>query len=137
MFVAALDRTNPKPPAGIDNFAANLRVFGNLVQCGLLLGCYVSTLPNQVSGSGAGFWTLTSIGFALQLNALKVSSSRLAVEIATDALRICGIEGYRNDSPHSITRHLRDAHSAALMISNERILAGSGPMHLHYKDEAL
>jgi hypothetical protein len=30
VFVAPLDKTNPKPPAGIDNFAANLRVFGNL-----------------------------------------------------------------------------------------------------------
>jgi hypothetical protein len=29
VFIAPLDRTNPKPPAGIDNFAANLRVFGN------------------------------------------------------------------------------------------------------------
>ena len=31
VFVAALDRTNPKTPEGIDNFAANLRVFGNLM----------------------------------------------------------------------------------------------------------
>src|SRR5437868_11341372 len=44
-----------------------LRIFGNLIQCGLLVSCYLSTLPIQVSGSGAGFWTLTSIGFALWL----------------------------------------------------------------------
>jgi hypothetical protein len=29
VFVAPLDKTNPNPPAGIDNFAANLRVFGD------------------------------------------------------------------------------------------------------------
>jgi hypothetical protein len=29
VFVSPLDRTNPNPAAGIDNFAANLRVFGN------------------------------------------------------------------------------------------------------------
>src|SRR5262249_24591779 len=29
LFVAPLDKTNPKPPAGIANYAANLRVFGN------------------------------------------------------------------------------------------------------------
>jgi hypothetical protein len=29
VFVSPLDRTNPKPPAGITNFAANLRVFGD------------------------------------------------------------------------------------------------------------
>ena len=45
--------------------------------------------------------------------------------------------GYRNDSPYSVTRHLRDAHSAALMIGNERIHAGNGSMHLMYRDDAL
>src|SRR6266542_4399754 len=29
VFVSPLDNTNPKPPSGIQNFAANLRVFGN------------------------------------------------------------------------------------------------------------
>jgi hypothetical protein len=28
-FISPLDKTNPKPPAGIQNFAANLRVFGD------------------------------------------------------------------------------------------------------------
>jgi len=78
---------------------------------------------------------LSSVGFALKMNNLKVSSSRLVVDIVTQALRICGTAGYRNDSRFSVVRHLRDAHSAALMISNDRILSSSGPLHLVHKDE--
>ena len=34
---------------------------------------------------------------------------------------ICGMAGYKNDSPFSIGRHIRDLMSAPLMISNDRI----------------
>ena len=37
------------------------------------------------------------------------------------ALDVCGIMGFKNDTPFSVGRHLRDAMSAALMIANERI----------------
>ena len=53
------------------------------------------------------------------------------------ALRITGTTGYRNDSPSSVARNPRDAHSAALMIRNERIHAANGTLHLMYRDEAL
>ncbi|WP_374594013.1 acyl-CoA dehydrogenase family protein [Aquabacterium sp.] len=80
---------------------------------------------------------LSSVPFAVQLNHLKLNASELVAEICTKALRITGMTGYRNDSPYSVTRHLRDAHSAALMIGNERIHAANGALHLVYKDEAL
>ena len=35
---------------------------------------------------------------------------------------ICGIAGYRNDSKYSLSRHLRDAYGAALMVNNDRIM---------------
>jgi acyl-CoA dehydrogenase len=72
---------------------------------------------------------------AVQLNHLKLASSEQVADICTQALRIVGTTGYRNDSPYSITRHLRDAHSAALMIGNQRIHAGNGALHLVYGDE--
>jgi len=78
---------------------------------------------------------LSSLGFALKMNNLKVSASQLVVEIVTAALRITGTTGYRNDSEFSVVRHLRDAHSAALMIGNDRILANSGPLHLMHRDD--
>jgi acyl-CoA dehydrogenase len=79
---------------------------------------------------------LSSVGFAIAMNDLKVSASQAVVEIVTRALRICGTAGYRNDHKFSLTRHLRDAHSAALMIGNDRILANNAPLHLVFKDEA-
>ena len=80
---------------------------------------------------------LASLDFAIQSNHVKLAASELVAEICTQALRITGTTGYRNDSPYSVTRHLRDAHSAALMIGNERIHAGNGSMHLMYRDDAL
>lgn len=66
---------------------------------------------------------LGSIGFSVAMNNLKVAGSRLACEVVLEALRICGIQGYRNDSPFSIGRHLRDVMSAPLMIANDRVVS--------------
>lgn len=95
---------------------------------------YYDMLIQQPDG---GKDTLSSVGFALELNHLKINASELVAEICTKALRITGTTGYRNDSPYSVTRHLRDAHSAALMIGNERIHAANGALHLVYKDDVL
>ena len=80
---------------------------------------------------------LGSVACAIQLNHLKLMASELVADICTQALRITGTTGYRNDSPYSVARHLRDAHSAALMIGNERIHAANGALHLVYRDDAL
>ncbi len=80
---------------------------------------------------------LSTVACAIQLNHLKLMASELVADICTQALRITGTTGYRNDSPYSVTRHLRDAHSAALMIGNERIHASNGALHMVYRDEAL
>jgi acyl-CoA dehydrogenase len=69
------------------------------------------------------------------MNNLKVSASRLAPEIIGRALGVCGISGYRCDSPYSVGRHLRDALGAALMISNDRVLSANASMLLLHKDE--
>jgi len=66
---------------------------------------------------------LGAISFAVAMNNLKVTASRLASEVVMEALRICGIQGYRNDSPYSIGRHLRDVLSAPLMIANDRVVS--------------
>lgn len=79
---------------------------------------------------------LSSVSFAIAMNDVKLSASQAVVEIVTRALRICGTAGYRNDHKLSLTRHLRDAHSAALMISNDRIHSGNASLHLVFKDEA-
>lgn len=90
-----------------------------------------------VAAPDGGVDELSSQAFAVQMNHLKLGASELVADICTQALRITGTTGYRNDSPYSVTRHLRDAHSAALMIGNERIHAANGALHLTYRDEAI
>ena len=65
-----------------------------------------------------------------RLNDLKVSVSRLAVDVAETCLEICGMAGYQERSPLSIARVLRDLYSARLMIGNERILATNAQLAL-------
>lgn len=85
--------------------------------------------------SPEGNEALLTIGFALKMNNLKIASSTLMVQIVHQALLICGILGYKNDTKFSLGRHLRDAHSAQLMVGNDRIYAKSASMLLVYKDE--
>jgi acyl-CoA dehydrogenase len=79
--------------------------------------------------------TLAGLGFAIRMNNLKTSASRMAPEIVARALGVCGINGYRCDSPYAVGRHLRDAHGAALMISNDRVLSANAAMLLVHKDD--
>jgi acyl-CoA dehydrogenase len=83
----------------------------------------------------AGAQELLSMGWALKMNNLKVNASETAPQVVHKALQIIGVMGFKNDSKFSVTRHYRDALSAALMISNDRILAKSASMLLVFKDD--
>jgi acyl-CoA dehydrogenase len=78
---------------------------------------------------------LTSMAWSLRLNNLKIAASEAAPAIVHEALQIVGLAGYKNDSKFSMGRLYRDALSASLMISNDRIAAASGSMWLVFKDE--
>lgn len=68
-------------------------------------------------------------------NTLKVGASELVVRITDVALRICGIQGYMEPGDFYLSRHIRDAHSAAVMVNDDRILGSlstvvlAGPLH--------
>jgi acyl-CoA dehydrogenase len=74
--------------------------------------------------------TSPNLSFTIALNGLKISASRLVVDVVGGCLEVCGIAGYREDSPFSLGRHLRDAHGAALMVNNDRILANNAQLLL-------
>ncbi|WP_320201446.1 acyl-CoA dehydrogenase family protein [Agrobacterium sp. rho-13.3] len=78
---------------------------------------------------------LMSMGFAVAMNNVKICSSETVLEIINHAMLICGIMGYKNGTPYSLGRHLRDAHSAQLMISNDRILSNSAHLLLVQKQD--
>ncbi|MFZ0040279.1 MAG: acyl-CoA dehydrogenase family protein [Solirubrobacteraceae bacterium] len=64
---------------------------------------------------------LSTMGSTLRFNNLKIAASEQAGKISRGALDVCGIMGFKNDSPFSVGRHLRDTLSAPLMVANERI----------------
>jgi acyl-CoA dehydrogenase len=78
---------------------------------------------------------IASAAFAVAMNNLKTGSAQMAVQVINQCLLICGLAGYRNDTPYSLGRHLRDAHSAALMVSNDRILANTGNLLMALRDD--
>jgi acyl-CoA dehydrogenase len=78
---------------------------------------------------------LMSMGFAVAMNNVKICSSETILDIINHAMLICGIMGYKNGTPFSLGRHLRDAHSAQLMISNDRILGNSANLLLVHKQD--
>ncbi|MFO1023191.1 MAG: acyl-CoA dehydrogenase family protein [Planctomycetales bacterium] len=88
---------------------------------------YRDLLTSDPSEASTGF------GFSIRTNNLKLSSSQRIVEIVGQALLICGISGYRNDSKFSLSRHLRDAYGAALMVNNDRIAKLNATMLLASK----
>jgi acyl-CoA dehydrogenase len=83
---------------------------------------------------GPGRDELTTLARILRINNLKVTASEQTPRICLGALEICGIAGYRNDSPYSIGRLLRDALSGPLMIANERIHQTNANLLLVAKD---
>jgi acyl-CoA dehydrogenase len=103
----------------------------------------LQSLRMQVAGAAAEFDALgqdmdelTSMGWALKMNNLKIAASEAAPQIVHKTLQICGIVGYKNDSSFSVGRQYRDALSAALMIGNDRIASKSASMLLVFKDES-
>jgi acyl-CoA dehydrogenase len=78
--------------------------------------------------------TLNTMGYAVRVNNLKIAASEATAEIAQAALKVCGISGYRNGTPYSIGRHLRDSLSAALMIANERIHSTNATLLLVHRE---
>jgi acyl-CoA dehydrogenase len=71
-----------------------------------------------------------TVGYTTKLNLLKVAVSETALEVAGRSLRICGMAGYSELGPLSVSRILRDLHSAPLMVGNDRLLAITGELAL-------
>ena len=77
---------------------------------------------------------LSTMACALRFNNLKIAASEQAPRVCQSALGVCGIVGFKNDTPFSVGRHLRDTMSACLMIANERIHQTNASLLLIAKD---
>lgn len=76
-----------------------------------------------------------TIGFTVAMNNLKIAASTAVIEVVTDALRIVGLNGYREDHKLSMGRLLRDSFGPQLMVSNERIRLNNANLVLAYRGQ--
>lgn len=77
---------------------------------------------------------LSEMATILRFNNLKIAASEQSPRVCQEAMAVCGIVGYKNDTPFSVGRHLRDSMSARLMVANERIHATDASLLLIAKE---
>lgn len=78
---------------------------------------------------------LSSFGFVIRMNDLKIASSELLVQVVTGCLGVVGIAAYRNDSPFAMGRLLRDAYGALLQINNDRMYGTNAQLLLMARED--
>jgi acyl-CoA dehydrogenase len=129
----AFVRAQAGAPGSVPPTAARLSVLATELQA---MRSELTAATAEYSGmieSDTGSDDIHTVGYAIRINTLKISASERAPRICTAALGICGMAGYKNDTPFSVGRHLRDSLSAALMIANDRIHATNAGLLLVHK----
>ena len=128
-FIRAAARKTPgtQPPGTLRLAEASnlLQLLKANILVGLKTYAEAKATPDQLS----------SMAFSIAMNNIKLASSETILTIINQAMIVCGIMGYKNGTPYSLGRHLRDAHSAQLMISNDRILGNTSTMLLVQKPD--
>ena len=129
-FVRAAAKQKPgeTPPAAV-------RLSHLMSELSLLRAEVASGLRDFVEASAEpGRERLSTMAMALRFNNLKIAASEQAPQVCQGALGVCGIMGFKNDTPFSVGRHLRDTMSACLMVANERIHQTNASLLLIAKD---
>lgn len=123
-FIQKAARKNPgQVPPGAARLAALMvtrQEFAGNVES--LMTRYLSIMDDADATS--------AVDFMVAINTLKISASTEVVDVVNQALLICGIQGYREDSEYSLGRILRDAHGAAVMVNNDRIAGNTAQLAL-------
>src|SRR6202035_505943 len=115
-FVRAAAKRKPGEPLPVA-----IRLSQLMSELSLLRAEVSSGLREFVEASAGDRARLSEMATILRFNNLKIASSEQAPRVCQGALGVCGIVGFKNDTPFSVGRHLRDTMSACLMVANERI----------------
>ena len=119
--------TTPPGAVRLAELTAVLQQFRDLVDGGRRR--YAATLADPDASA--------TIGYAIAMNALKVSASTLVVDVVQRSLLVCGMAGYANRSPFTLGRLLRDSYGAQLMVNNDRIHANNSHLLLIHRGEGV
>lgn len=74
---------------------------------------------------------------AAQINTLKTYVSTTALQVVMHAVMVCGMAAYKNGTPFTLGRHIRDLYSAPLQINNDRIDANTASLLLAQRPASL
>ena len=124
---SAKGRPDQLPPTAI-------RLSQLMSELSLLRAEVSSALRDFVEQDAADREDLSTMASVLRFNNLKIAASEQAPRICQGAMSVCGIVGFKNDTPFSVGRHLRDTMSASLMVANDRIHATNAGLLLIAKD---
>ncbi|MGF6633610.1 acyl-CoA dehydrogenase family protein [Paraburkholderia sp. MM6662-R1] len=137
-FFRAQARAKPgtMPPAGL-RLAAAVGLL-QMMQARLSVALEAARAAHQAreGATQADAPLAAMLGFASDMNTLKTSISTTALQVVQEVLMICGMAGYKNGTPYSVGRHLRDLHSAPLMINNDRIAQNTASLLLAQRPAA-
>ena len=114
-FVRAAARRAPGEPV-----PAAVKLSHVMTQLSMLRGEVYRALDEYIAAADDRE-RLGTMAFALHVNNLKLAASEQVPRVCQGAMGVCGIVGFKNDTPFSIGRHLRDAMSASLMVANDRL----------------
>jgi acyl-CoA dehydrogenase len=129
-FVRAAAKQKPGQPP-----ASAVRLSELMSELSLLRAEVGSGLREFLEASAdPGRERLSTMAAAVRFNNLKLATSEQAPRVCQGALGVCGIMGFKNDTPFSVGRHLRDTMSACLMVANERIHQTNARLLLIAKD---
>lgn len=128
-FVRAQAKQRPDQPPPTAQRLSHL-----MSELSLLRAEVGSALSEFTAASAGNRERLSTMAAVLRFNNLKIAASEQAPRVCQGAMGVCGIVGYKNDTPFSVGRHLRDTMSASLMIANERIHMTNAGLLLIAKD---
>ena len=111
-----------------------LRLSHLMSELALLRAEVGSGLRDFVDAADTDRERLATMATILRFNNLKLAASEQAPRVCQGALGVTGIVGFKNDTPFSVGRHIRDSMSASLMIANERIHQTNANLLLIAKD---
>jgi acyl-CoA dehydrogenase len=117
-YVRSVARRSPGEP-----LPAAQRLASVVADLALLRAEVAQALTDFLAVPDGARESLSTLATVLRFNNLKLAASEQAVRVCRGALDVAGVSGYRNDSPYSIGRQLRDVLSAPVMVANERLIA--------------
>jgi acyl-CoA dehydrogenase len=92
----------------------------------------VHTAASRLDGARPA--SLATAKDAIAMNTLKISAAALAVDITSQALLTIGIAGYKETGEFSVSRLLRDAYSASVMVNDDRIAENTAQLVLIHRE---